>query len=108
MVKKNVYVKTVKSVKKHRDGEEKMIQLHRKDKKSKISVQDIRDIVAGIEKKNPDGRYMIRAMNIDKMWTFKGYDGELNIEDFEEYLANKVRDISKFSMFSQMQIYILQ
>jgi hypothetical protein len=105
---KNVYTKTVRSIKDHRDGEEKVIQLHRTDKKTKISVADIRDLVAGIEKQNPKGRFMIRALNIEKFHTFKGYDGPLNIESFEEYLSNKVHDVSKFSMFSQIQIYILQ
>ena len=73
---KNVnYVKRLIETKTIPDGQRKTIQLHRADKKAKISLNDIRDMVQKIET-HPDTKrgtkLVVIAQNIEKRHTLKG------------------------------------
>ena len=44
-------------------------------------------------------------MNAQRFFTFKGFnDDELQIDDFEDYYENKVKDTEKFEKFSFIQV----
>ena len=49
---------------------------------------------------------MVRGRNIKLPYTFKEYDGVLNVESLENYYHNRVKDGSKFSKFDLIQIYV--
>ena len=104
MVKKSVYTKKIIKEKTVKHGKERTIQLYRNDKKNDISAQDIRDIVQGLKNADPNKIFMVRALNATRWSTLKGFYSDLNVDDEEEYYANKVKDTDKFSKFSQLQI----
>ena len=85
------------------------VQINRNDKKQ-MDVSDVQELVNGLEstatKKKEKVKILVRALLIDKWITLKGYDDELDIEDFEEYYRNKVADPSKFEKFIQLQISV--
>ena len=44
-------------------------------------------------------------MNGARWWTFKGYsESDLNIDTFEDYYQNKVKETGKFENFGIVQI----
>ncbi len=91
---------------------EQVYKITRKDKQMKITPEDIRQLVKSIEgqaaKKNETIRLMVRGLNGMRMFTLKGFDEELNVHDFDEYFQGKVKDVSKFSDFSQLQVTIMK
>jgi hypothetical protein len=94
------------------DSIETTIQMVRKDHKPIMDVQDIRDLVDGIQnaadKKNQDIKIMVRVMAADGMKTLKGYKTDLMVDEFEDYYRNSVKDASKFNYFSQIQISVIK
>jgi hypothetical protein len=91
---------------------EQTYKITRKDKQMNIRPKDIINLVNEIEsqakKKGETIRVMIRGLNGVRMFTLKGYDTELNVLDEEEYFDSKVRDATKFSDFSQLQVSIMK
>ena len=92
---------------------QKTISVKCKDKKKQIDVPELEQIYEGLvnefEESGETVKILVRAQNIDKIYTFKGFDDDgLNIESFEDYLQGKVRDTTKFEKFSELQFTILQ
>jgi hypothetical protein len=71
-----------------------------------IDVDEVRSILANMQLSlGPDAKIMVRAMNNQHLFTFKGFNcDELNMMDFEKYYKNKVLDTEKFEKFSFIQI----
>ena len=71
-----------------------------------IDVHEVHSLLTNIQKSlGEDAKIMVRAMNINRMFTFKGFDQpELNIEQFEEYYAGKVKFTEKFEKFAYVEI----
>ena len=84
----------------------------RKDKKMNITPEDVRQLVKSIEtqasKRGETIRLMVRALNGMREFTLKGFDTDLDVLDFEEYFEGKVKDISKFTDFAQLEITIMK
>ena len=111
MVKRNVYVKRLIENKKIPDGQRKTIQLHRADKKAKISLNDIRDIVHKIEAHpdtKPGTKLVVIGQNIEKRHTLKGYNTDIKTDlEMDEYyssLAEAGANIDKFRNFYQVKL----
>jgi hypothetical protein len=106
----NLYNTKIVKDRKFADVSERTIQLTRQDGKQIMDVDDIRDLVDGLQRtaaqKGDTIRILVRAMAIDGMKTLKGYNTDLMVDDFEDYYRNSVHDPSKFSFFSHLQITI--
>ena len=100
MVKRNVkYIKNLVETKKIPDGQRKTIQVHRADKKAKIKLKDIREMVHNIETHpdtKPGTKLVVIAQNIEKRLTLKGYNTDIKSdEDMNESQIQKKLDISQ-------------
>ena len=109
------YVKRLIETKKIPDGQRKTIQLHRADKKAKISLHDIRDMVQKIEKHpstKPGTKLVVIGQNIEKRLTLKGYNTDIKtdeeMDDYYSSLADAGANIDKFRNFYQIQIIKLE
>ena len=78
----------------------------RTNEDKEIDVYEVRNMLANIQKSlGPDAKIMVRAMNVQRLFTFKSFKSdELNMMDFEEYYENKVADTEKFEKFSYVEI----
>jgi hypothetical protein len=98
----------VRNKKEFADGTQTTLQFSRKNKNDQIDVDEMKKVLESLNKKaNDEGdnlKIMIRALNIDKWYTFKGFDTDLEVEEFEDYFKDKVKNGEKFEKFSQMQI----
>lgn len=104
------YNKRVELVKNKNGISKKVLTLYRKDKKefSKNEVQDIVDGLEAIAEKNDETRkIMIRALGPTGWLTLKGYNEDLALYDYDEYLDGKAKDKAKFKKFYQIQIYTI-
>ena len=92
------------------DVTEKTIQFVRRDKKPITDLQQIKQLVDGLQKaadkKHDRIRILVRAMTPDGMKTLKGYNAQLALEEFDEYYQNSVQDAQKFRSFSHLQITV--
>jgi hypothetical protein len=92
------------------DGTRTTYQYFRKN--GQIDVPEVKKIVDRLERKavekGEDIKIAVRGLNVEKWNTLKGYDSELNIQDFADYYRNRVEDPSKFEMFNQLQITIMK
>jgi biotin synthase-related radical SAM superfamily protein len=106
----NIYDTKVISTRPWAGAIEKTIQFTRKDKKPIIKISDVTDLVEGLQatarNNNDNIRILVRAMAPDGMKTLKGYNSELNAEEYEEYFMNSVKSTSKFTQFSNLQITV--
>ena len=109
------YVKNLVETKKIPDGQRKTIQVHRADKKAKISLHDIRDMVQKIEKHpftKPGTKLVVIGQNIEKRLTLKGYNTDIKtdeeMDDYYSSLADAEANIDKFRNFYQIQIIKLE
>ena len=113
---KNVkYVKNLVETKKIPDGQRKTIQVHRADKKAKIKLKDIREMVENIEKHpdtKPGTKLVVIGQNIEKRLTLKGYNtdikSDLELDEYYSSLAEAGASIDKFQNFYQIQIIKLE
>jgi hypothetical protein len=73
-----------------------------------IEVEDVKKIYNDIENGLGDNaKFMIRCLNPKQWFTLKGYsDHELELDDYEDYFRNKVKDMSKFGKFFQIELTI--
>jgi hypothetical protein len=53
---------------------------------------------------------MVRALNVERWMTLKGFNEEFNGVELEEYYANKVEEsaVEKFTQFPQVQISVIK
>ena len=76
-------------------------------KKGTISIDEVKDLVNGLEKKaednNLDVRIMVRGLSPYRWTTIKSYNGAIN--DNDDYYENQ--DVS-FDNFYQLQITVLR
>jgi hypothetical protein len=85
---------------------EKTIQITRSNTKKQIDIWEVRTILANMQSRLPDSQIIVRGMNAQHLFTFKGYTTDLNIQDFEEYYLNKVADSEKFERLSFLQLTV--
>ena len=105
MAKKPKYKMRVKKVRDFVGARETTIKISRPNKSKHLDVWEMRSILANMQKSLPGAQFMVRGMNAQHMFTFKGYDDEeLKIEEFEDYYENKVSDPTKFEKFSFIEI----
>ena len=71
-----------------------------------MDVDEMHNILTGLQTRlGSDAKIMVRGMNAQRVFTFKGFnDEELNVDDFDEYYKNKVEDEEKFSMFQRFKL----
>jgi len=103
------YTKTVTDTKDFSGCVETTLRISRSSKEE-IDVDDLENIFTGIKKSlAPNTKLVIRALNGQRWFTFKGYDDEyLQIDSFEDYYKNKVADTHKFEKFAQVEITSLR
>ena len=87
------------------------ISIKRKDGKPQIDVPELKALYEGLineaKKKGDNIQVVVRAKNIEKMHTFKGWnDPNINIESFEDYLDGRVKETEKFEKFYEIQFTI--
>ena len=83
------------------------IQISKNDK-SNIQTEDIGAI---IDRFNKGGaKIMVRALNIERWMTLKGFDEDFDAESFIDYYRNKVEEeaVEKFTEFPQVQISVIK
>jgi hypothetical protein len=81
------------------------------DPKAKyFTVQDIVDLNNTLkeEEKATGFKYFIRGLNVTRWNTFKSYDGDLEIEEYEDYYEGKVEDTTKFEKIFKLQIQLYE
>lgn len=109
---KSIFTKSLLETKKIPDGERKTIQISRTDKKT-MTYADIIAFTNGMQANlpKPGTKFVVKALNAEKMHTLKGYDTELKTEDkFEDYYdayAKEGGNIDKFNGFYQLQMQFL-
>lgn len=93
-----------------KNSTETTIKFTRFDKTKQLDVDELHELFDSINKKlPPKSKIMVRAMNGQRFFTFKSYDRDsLDVDSFEDYYINSVRETDKFEMFSQIQITILK
>lgn len=105
MAKNPKYKMRVKKVRDFAGARETTLIISRPNKSKQLDVWEMRNILTNMQKSLPDAKFMVRAMNAQLIFTFKGYDDdELNVEEFEDYYENKVKDTMKFVKFSFIEI----
>ena len=90
----------------------KTIQLIKKNDK-KIKYRDLSKIALYMEEKaKAKGERIkvgMRALAPDGWKTLKAMDSDLmSQEDYDDYFINKVSNVSKFSSFYQVQMYVIR
>jgi hypothetical protein len=101
------YNSVITEIKNFSNVTETTMQISRTNGKG-IDVDEFENIYAGI-RRNTDSKLVVRALNGQRWYTFKGYsDDELNIDSFEDYYKNKVSETGKFENFSIIQITSLK
>ena len=90
---------------------ETTIKMHRKDNKPNIDTSDVKKIVSTIYaaglKKGIDPQIMVRALGPTGWKSFPmSDDGTIDIQEFEDYFAGRVKTTKKFSKFSQLEIHV--
>jgi hypothetical protein len=87
------------------------IQLSRKDK-NLMHIDEISNIVQSIENeannRKEDVKVMVRGLNIDKWYTLKSFQNDLDSDVVDEYLHGLVQDTVKFNDFIQVHLTIFK
>ena len=105
----NIELTSEKKIKtgKSKESNLRTFTINRKNNKD-MNMANFKDVYNVFKKKYGEEKLLVRAMNNTQFFTFKGFtDNGLNIQDFEEYYINKVDDTTKFNMFNQVQISVL-
>lgn len=90
------------------DSTQTTLQVFKKNKKE-ITPKEIKVLTKQILDKAPKGTKMrIRALGVDKFYTLKSLDGDLDVLEGEEYAQGKVKDTSKFSNFYQLELTVIK
>ena len=90
---------------------EKTIKIYKKDEKSQITPNELRKLNTALleqyKKSGKKHKIMIRGFGDNGAHTLKGFDTDLDVDDDEKYFEGKVRDVTKFAGFNQIQITIM-
>lgn len=77
-----------------------------------LEIDDIKKITAQVQKACDDStnnkqttKYMLRVLS-NKRYTLKGYDSPLELDEYDDYFENKVKDPSKFFKFYEAQVIV--
>ena len=83
------------------------LQISNKNK-SDIDIDDVKAIIKKVSVN--DAKVMVRALNIERWMTLKGFNNEFDAESYEDYFRNKVEeeDLHKFTKFKQLQISVIR
>ena len=65
-------------------------------------------MIANAKKSGKKIDIMVKGLLADNYKVLKYWGKDLDIQEFEDYYANKVEDTDKFEHFSQLQIYVLE
>ena len=77
-----------------------------------FEISEIYDILEGVEKKadkkanGKETKILIQALCPSGFKTLKSFDGDLNLNEYEEYFDSSVADPSKFNKLSQLQFIV--
>ena len=110
------FVKTIKTKTNFAKGgfggiKETVINMHRNDDKPIIDTSDVKKIVSSLfvagQKKGLTPNIMVRALGATGWFSFPmSNDGTIDIKDFDEYFEGKVKNVKKFTKFSQLEIHV--
>ena len=83
------------------------LQISNKNK-SDIDIDDVKAIIKKVSVN--DAKVMVRALNIERWMTLKGFNDEFDAESYEDYFRNKVQEenLEKFTKFKQLQISVIR
>jgi len=73
------------------------LQISNKNK-SDIDIDDVKAIIKKVSVN--DAKVMVRALNIERWMTLKGFNDEFDAESYE--------DLEKFTKFKQLQISVIR
>ena len=83
-------------------------QVYKKNK-SEISHEQISAIVRSLQSKAPRGtKIRVRALNVDRWTTLKGFDEDLDLQSEEDYLDGRVHETTKFLKAFQLEIILMK
>ena len=90
---------------------ETVINMHRNDDKPIIDTSDVKKIVSSLfvagQKKGLTPNIMVRALGATGWKSFPmSNDGTIDIKDFDDYYKGKVKNVKKFSKFSDLEIHV--
>ena len=90
---------------------ETVINMHRNDNKPIIDTSDVKKIVSSLfvagQKKGVNPNIMVRALGPTGWKSFPmSNDGTIDIKDFDDYYKGKVKNVKKFSKFSDLEIHV--
>ena len=99
--------KKILSKKQLNDGVQTTIQLSNRDK-SNITTDEIKEIINHMAVGGT--KITVRALNIERWQTLKGFDTEFDAESFVDYYRNKIAeaDVEKFTEFKQVQLTVFK
>ena len=110
------FVKTIKTKTNFAKGgfggiKETVINMHRNDDKPIIDTSDVKKIVSSLfvagQKKGLTPNIMVRALGPTGWKSFPmSADGTIDIKDFDDYYKGKVKNVKKFSKFSDLEIHV--
>ncbi len=80
---------------------------------SDFTSNDVKNIITKLhqdaETKGEDIRLMVRGLAIDKWATLKSFgEDQFNEDAYLEYFENRVKNVSKFQNFSQLQVTMVK
>ena len=83
------------------------LQISNKNK-SDIDIDAVKAIIKKVSVN--DAKVMVRALNIERWMTLKGFNDEFDSESYEDYFRNKIaeEDLHKFTKFKQLQISVIR
>ena len=78
-------------------------------KNRQLDVKHMREILEIVEAGIPENaKVMVRGLNGHRFFTFKTYNTDLKVLDFDEYYRNKVEDTGKFEKFEYIEITVVR
>ena len=83
-------------------------QIYKKNK-TEIDHSDIEKLVLSLEAKAPKGtKIRVRALNIDRWSTLKGFEDDIDLQNEEDYLDGRAKDTTKFLKAFQLEVVLLK
>jgi hypothetical protein len=109
------YISRVTQVKDFPETIETTIRISRSTKSKltgkvkQIDVDEVHSILTNMQNSlGPNSKIMVRAMNAQRLFTFKGFkQDELQMMDFEKYYEDKVAETEKFEKFKYLEFTAL-
>ena len=71
-----------------------------------ITIADIKRLSKRFEDKGD--KFRIRALNSMQWFTLQGMNSDLQLDEYEDYYNNRVRDAKKFEKFFQLEVVIIK